>query len=74
MRTRKLAVTRATIKDVRRSLLFLNLVDILFDQDCLKRSTVCGSIDSSREALDPRKMKTITSNMIASGYDTALFQ
>ena len=48
MRASKLAVTRATIKAGRRSLLALNLVAILFDQDCLRRSTVCGSRDSSK--------------------------
>ena len=74
MSASKLAVTRATMKAGRRSLLVLNLVDILFDQDCLRRSTVCGCRDSSKEALDPRKMEAIRSNMIASGYDTALFQ
>ena len=51
----------------------LSLVDILFDQDCLRRLAVCGSRDSSKEALDPRKIEVIRSNMIASGYDTALF-
>ena len=74
MSASKLAVTRAIMKAGRRSLLALDLVDILLDQDCLRRSTVCGCRDSSKEALDPRKMEAIRSNMIASGYDTALFQ
>ena len=74
MRASKLAVTRATMKAGRRSLLALNLVDILFDQDCLRRSTVCGSRDSSKEALNPRKIEAMRNNMIASGYNTALFQ
>ncbi|XP_062505456.1 uncharacterized protein LOC134182122 [Corticium candelabrum] len=46
VRASKLAVTRAVMKAGRRSLLALNLVDILFNQDCLRRSTVCGSRDS----------------------------
>ena len=37
-----LAVTRVTIKAGRRSLLAFNLLDILFYQDCLRRSTLCG--------------------------------
>ncbi|XP_062510935.1 uncharacterized protein LOC134186861 isoform X2 [Corticium candelabrum] len=61
-RASKLAVTRATMKGGRRSLLALNLVDILFDQDSLRRSTVCGSRDSPKEALDPRKIEAIRSH------------
>ena len=64
VKANKLVLTRATMKAGRRSLLALNLLDILFDQDILRQSTVCGSRDSSKKSLDLAKIEAIRSYVI----------
>ena len=57
-----LAVARAVSKSGRRSQLALSLLDVFFDQQTLAESTVRGSRDGSKKALDPSIVEAIQSN------------
>ena len=55
------AVVRASIKAGRRKQLALNLLDIVFDPKTLAESTVNGTRDGSKKALDSTKIEAIKS-------------
>lgn len=62
IRVNRKALVRASVKAGRRNQLALNLLDILFEPSTLAESTVNGTRDGSKKALDSAKIDAIKSN------------